>query len=613
MTKRVLTAAYTVAALALVVIAIVLSLSPTYNVMYYFNSLAVSNEVSYQINGQNQGVLHLPTTLTGLEEDDVVSVYLESTGRDRENLLVEVDKAQCTLSINDEPYFSVGSEGTYPANQKQPSRSIDIVALPSLEPGAEIRLDYTISEVGSTLNIQPFYSGDHNLITKHVLMDNYLALILSFMLLVVGITLAIIGLVFNSRVELAIVLFWFGLACLACGCWTLFANDVILLFFSQFSAFYTISALGLYILPIPLGKFCLAYIAPYHSKLLNGVFYALCAFFVLAVISHLTGFISFGQIEPFFVVVGPLLLVFYVAVLLFARIKNNERVAPLFIFGMALFAGFAVFDGLARYIGIDSPVGIFFIVGLFFAAIVIALLMWEYLSDALEAMEKNAKLEADISAINRSLDQQRKHFEDFTYSVEETRRIRHDLRHQLVAIQGFISEHKDKEALEYIDNISKSIPSISEMLVCDNVAVNSLAVYYMAQAAEEGIQCDIKMAVPAKVGRVPNSDLSIIVGNLFENAIEACQHVELEKRFIKIRANVAANRFTLIIDNSYDGELRVHGSEFYSRKRKGFGVGIASVRSVVAKYDGGMKYETESGIFKTSLYVKIKEDSSKDA
>jgi sensor histidine kinase regulating citrate/malate metabolism len=183
--------------------------------------------------------------------------------------------------------------------------------------------------------------------------------------------------------------------------------------------------------------------------------------------------------------------------------------------------------------------------------------------------------------------------------------MRHDLRHQLVAIKGFVSEGKDREAFEYIDMLSQSIPSIAEMLVCDNVAVNSLAIYYRAQAVEQHIHCDVKMVVPPVVGRIPDGDLSIIVGNLFENALEACMHVSPEKRFIKIRGNIVANRFMLTIDNSFDGEYQVSGLDFYSRKRNGFGVGIASVRSVVSKFDGSMKYEAESGVFKTSLYVKI--------
>jgi sensor histidine kinase YesM len=603
--KRALIAVYAVISVVLVAVVVAISLSPAYNVLYYFNPLVVTDEVEYAINDTPQGTLTLPHTLTGLGPGDTVSVFLESSGNRQDNLLVEVDYAQCVLSIDGKPYHSVGGPDTYPSFQKEPPRSVDIVALPNVSADTELRLDYTISSIGDSLDLQPFCSGDQNLISKRILMDNYLALVLSLMMLVAGATLAVVGLVFFSRAELAIVLFWLGLACLACGCWTFFSNDVVLLFFSQFSAFYTISLIGLYILPVPIGRFFISFLQPYNSKLLNGTFVGLCVFFTAMLVSHVSGFVSFGEAEPYFRFGGSLLAMLYVVFVLVARQKNVVLVSPLFLFVVMLVAGLSLFDACSSFIGIQSPPGAFFMVSLFLATIVIALLVWEYLNDVLNALEKNARLEADISAINRSLHLQRKHFQDFTTSVEETRRMRHDLRHQLVAIKGFISEHRDEEALEYIDNLSESIPSISKMLVCDNAAINSLAVHYIAQAEEAGILCDIKMVVPFVLGRVSDGDLSIIIGNLFENASEACMHVEPEKRFIKIRSNVAANRFTFVIDNSFDGDLNVSGTEFHSRKRKGLGVGIASVRSVVKKYEGTMKYEAESGVFKTSLYVKI--------
>ena len=590
----------------LVVITVVLSLSPAYNIIYYFNPLVVTEEARYSINGVPQGVAKLPYTITGLQPGDEVSVFLTSSGNERDCLLVETDNAKCMLTINDAPYFVVGNNGTFPAFQKEPPRSIDIVALPNIAAGNEIRFEYTLSSIANSLTINSFYSGDQNLITKHILVQNYLALILSLMILVLGASIAIIGLVLYSRAEFAIMLFWLGLTCLACGSWTFFANDVILLFFSQFSVFYSISYIGLFLLPIPLSRLCLFYVMPYHPRSFDAVFITICVLVAATMVSHVSGFISFAQMEFYFSLIGCLLLVLYIFIVLRARQKGKVTVSPLFLIGIALLVSLGLFDTFSHHIGIMSPTGVFFMLGLFLATGVIVLLMWENLRNALDAMEKNARLEADISAINRSLDLQRKHFQEFSQSAEETRRMRHDLRHQIVAIKGLIKDGKEEAALEYIDLLSTTIPSISEMLICDNAVVNSLAVYYLAQAEAEGILCDMKMAVPPVVGDIPDADLSIIVGNLLENAMEACMYVEPDKRFIKVRCNTTPKRFTLVIDNSFDGELQVSSGDFYSRKRRGFGVGIASVRSVVGKYDGSMKYETESGIFKTSLYVKLK-------
>ena len=605
MIKRIFASAYAVLVVLMATIVIALSLSPAFNVLYSFNSLTTIDEVEYSVNGMPQGSVQLPKTITGLEPGDKVRVVLESSGKSQDNLLVRVDNAECVLAIDGETYFTTGSRDTYPSYQREPPRTIDILALPNLDAGVELSLTYTISSIGNSLELQPLHSGDQNLIIKRVALENYLPLILSVLMLVLGVALAISGRAFVSRAEFAIVLFWLGLACFASGCWVLCSNDTILLFFGQFSVLYTLSYLGLFILPVPLGRFCINFLKPYRSLVLEGIFIAYCVLFLALIALHVGGYVSFGQVGLYFRIVGSLFLLVFVIMASRVRHSHDTLISALFLFGFALFAGLAVFDALSGYLGLERSAGSFFAIGLFFATIVIALLVWEYVSDAFDALEKNVRLEADISNINRSLELQRKHFQDFAQSAEDTRRMRHDLRHQLVAIQGLISESKKKDALEYIDNLSQSIPSISEMLICDNVAVNSLAVHYMAQAEEKSILCDVNIVVPAVAGRIPDSDLSIIVGNLFENAIEACMHVEPEKRFIKVRSNINSNRLTLIIDNSFDGELNLNGTDFYSRKRKGFGVGIASVRSVIKKYDGSMKHETESGVFKTSLYVKM--------
>jgi len=596
---------FTVTTFLLVTLVVVLSLAPAYNVLHYYNPLSITQDVEYAVNGSEKSSISLPYRVVGLQPGDEVSVFFNTNVKERFNLLLEVDNATCELYLGNSRSRSVGDEGSYPIFQKEPPRIIEIVSLPNAPAGTEIRLSYTLSPIANSLLIKPFYSGDQNLITKHVLMNNYLALILSLMMLVLGVTLAIIGLVFFSRAELAIALFWLGLACIACGIWTFFANNVILLFFSQFSVFYTISYVGLLILPLPLARFCIFYLRPYRIWQFDVGFVVLCVFFAATIASHVTGFVSFGQMHPYFSVIASLLLVIYTVTILRLRQRGRILISPLFIFGIALLTLLTLSETVSSYLGIESPTGTFFMLGLFFATVVFALLVWEYLNDALDALEKNTRLEADISAINRSLDLQRRHFQDFSQSAEETRRMRHDLRHQLVAIKGFIKDGSETEALEYIDRLFKTIPRISEMLICDNVVVNSLAVYYLAQAENEQILCDVKMVVPQVAGRIPDGDLSIIMGNLFENALEACMHVEQDKRFIKVRCNSSAKRLTLVIDNSFDGELQVSGNDFHSRKRKGFGVGIASVRSVVAKYDGSIKIETESGVFKTSLYVKL--------
>jgi signal transduction histidine kinase len=595
---------YAMAVLILVGYLLVTVLSPRYNVIYFFSELEPIAEVELTTNGVNKGTVELPYNVADLQPDDVVSVQMTLEGKRLNNLLVKGQGVQIQLYIDGELHYTRGEPDTYPSFQREPPDSLDSVSLPSSTKNLDITVEYTISSISDALYIPVYYQGDPNLITNHVLMESYVPFIMSVLMLIMGIILSIVGLLFYSRAELAISLFWLGLSALACSCWTLFSNDLMLLFFNQPLAFYTISKIGLFVLPIPLIRFIVAFLQPRHSRFATGFSIVMMVVFLALLVCHVGGILSFGQVEPVFRVIASLIIAIILSDMCIARFYQGVEVPPLLILATALLLVLAVVDVTPYYLHITNVKGTLFMIGIFFYALVVSLLVLDYLAGVLDAAEKNMRLEADLSAMARSLDLQRRHFEEFTASAARIREARHDMRHQLLALQGFINENKGSEALEYIDDLLEQVPTLADRVICDNIAVNSLAVYYLAKAHSEQIQCDVKLDVPYVLGRVSDGDLSIIFGNLFENAVEACLHVDADKRFIRIRGNTRASRFTLIIDNSYDGFIKVRGTDFYSRKRNGFGIGIASVKAVVTKYDGSMKYEAESGIFKTSLYIK---------
>jgi sensor histidine kinase regulating citrate/malate metabolism len=207
--------------------------------------------------------------------------------------------------------------------------------------------------------------------------------------------------------------------------------------------------------------------------------------------------------------------------------------------------------------------------------------------------------------MNRSLDMQRSLYQRLSRSTEEVRRVRHDLRHQLSAIRGYLQKGNVDGAIGYVETISGGIPDFSNKLLCDNFAVNAVAVYYLDRAVKNDIECDIRLVVPEDLGQISENDMSIILGNLFENAIEACLHVQKDKRFIRITCKVVKNRLTMAVDNSFDGAYTEKDGVLYSRKREGKGVGVSSVQAVVERYLGSMKIEAVGDVFMVSLHVKM--------
>jgi sensor histidine kinase regulating citrate/malate metabolism len=102
-------------------------------------------------------------------------------------------------------------------------------------------------------------------------------------------------------------------------------------------------------------------------------------------------------------------------------------------------------------------------------------------------------------------------------------------------------------------------------------------------------------------------DLCVIMGNLLENAVEACRYVE--EKFIKVRAVVDGDFLTVVVENSFDGIWRYEGGVYMSRKEapETRGVGLSSVRAVCEKYGGLMQVDMDGDRWVSSALVNMVE------
>ena len=101
------------------------------------------------------------------------------------------------------------------------------------------------------------------------------------------------------------------------------------------------------------------------------------------------------------------------------------------------------------------------------------------------------------------------------------------------------------------------------------------------------------------------SDLCVVVGNLMENAVEACERMPEGRRFIRVNSGLEHGILTLTVDNSFSGKIRKQGGAFLSSKRPGEGTGISSVVAVAKKHGGNAWFEEKEVVFQASVYVRI--------
>ena len=181
-------------------------------------------------------------------------------------------------------------------------------------------------------------------------------------------------------------------------------------------------------------------------------------------------------------------------------------------------------------------------------------------------------------------------------SSGRVRANRHDMKLHMVALKGFVSENKNANALDYINNFLGGIGESELHSTTGNTALDSIINYKLKDINKSQINLNLK--VPAVIG-IDDSDIITIIGNLIDNALEAVAKVD-EKT---ITLNVTQDKGTLLIkcENPYNGELK----ENYASLKDGenHGHGLNNIKRSVEKYDGYMKICPENNVFSVNIML----------
>jgi hypothetical protein len=577
-----------------------------YNAIYYKNQLRYIPTMTMERNGVKQEIT-LPATLEDIKSREKIVLTGSYMTNSQDSLLVKIDGARLQLLVDGQSMLTVGETNTYPDFQKNPSPQMVVLLLPNEDGAKELRLEYTIPEAKDSIFLPNIYLGDNTVLFMHLVTESGIPFAISVLLIFGGFLIIAITFMVMQRVPDAHSLIWIGLSCLLAGIYGFCVNDLSLYLVPAQNLMYIGMMAGLMYFPVPFLHYATLTLNATYTTPLKVLYNVLRGVLIIFVALHLLGILPFSSTHIWMFIIQDISIAaygFYVFYEFLARANPQARslVVPCSILILCTLA-----SEINRGLDIIYPGSVLFLAGVLIFMSWTAVLGWSYIRRLLDEAERSAQLELEVTAMNRNLDMQRTLYNNLTQSTEEVRALRHDLRHQLSAIRGYLSDGNVNGALGYVDAISGNIPEIANKLLCDNFAVNAVAVHYLDKAAKNNIQIEMKLVVPKDLGRIPDFDMSIIVGNLLENAIEASLYVPQERRFIRVNSKVVKNRLTLVIDNSFDGTYTEQDGVFYSRKRGGRikGVGISSVHAVVERYGGSLKYEVANGVFMASLYVKM--------
>ena len=216
------------------------------------------------------------------------------------------------------------------------------------------------------------------------------------------------------------------------------------------------------------------------------------------------------------------------------------------------------------------------------------------------SLNRNARLQQE----NHFLSLQRARYDNLCAAIEETRQVRHDIRHHWLQLSALAENGEMEKIKEYLSSADSKMPSF-DFHFCDNQAADSILGYYSAHAKREGIPFLAKIDLPVHFP-VDEMDMCLVLSNLLENAVEASLKTERSRRKITVEMYLHHTHILLIqVENTFDEKIREKNDVFQSTKHSGNGIGIQSVRHITEKNGGASSFIYENGIFTAKVMLRI--------
>lgn len=197
-----------------------------------------------------------------------------------------------------------------------------------------------------------------------------------------------------------------------------------------------------------------------------------------------------------------------------------------------------------------------------------------------------------------------RHYDEVETMYRKMRGWRHDYHNHIQTLKAHMELGQFSEAEEYLDRLEEDLTTIDTVLKTGNVMVDAILNSKLTMIKERGIRVDATAMVPDDIS-ISGVDLSVLIGNLLDNAMEACMRVPQEERFIRIYIDIVKKQFYISVTNSMQGKAKRFAGGFVSEKEGSHGFGLLSIDRIVAKYHGYLNRQTENGVFATEVMLPL--------
>ena len=211
------------------------------------------------------------------------------------------------------------------------------------------------------------------------------------------------------------------------------------------------------------------------------------------------------------------------------------------------------------------------------------------------------QIDKRIAAYQRELIET--HYREVENMYRQIRGWRHDYRNH-IQMMKVLAANGDMDALKvYLDELDTDLNTVDTVVKTGNPMADAILNSKISLARSRNIPTQVDAHIPVKL-KMSELDLCCIIGNLFDNAMEASMALSEEKRMIRVYMDMKGTQLYISFTNfTAAKKLSKVGKGFRTSKGEGHGFGLVRIDDIVSRYDGYLSRNSEDGAFTTEILI----------
>lgn len=211
------------------------------------------------------------------------------------------------------------------------------------------------------------------------------------------------------------------------------------------------------------------------------------------------------------------------------------------------------------------------------------------------------KIDQQIAAYQQDLIET--HYREVENMYRQMRGWRHDYRNHIQTMKAYAASGDLEAIRRYLDLLDQDLTTVDTVIKTGNPMTDAILNSKISLARSKGIQVVADAHIPVKL-KSSEIDLCCIIGNLFDNAIEASVKLPEDQRLIRVYMDMKNTQLYISFTNfTANKKMKKDGKLFRSTKGEGHGFGLVRIDAIVERLEGYISRNSEDGAFTTEILL----------